>query len=211
MFFSCRKKKTIEHLKIEQEDTEIIAAVIDSIAAYDSPRSLWPGPPPQNRIKKTLTREDSLKAKQGTIKYIELFRTIAIDTSLALNLPDYETTKKIIEARDIFATINPSSDSLQKIKIDINKINLKKRKNIIYYDSITYFNPSKHLTKYRSYQGIDYRFNFSKIYYNKDKTHAVIRYLQRYEDRHPNGSGLFLLRKENKNWKIIDGYRFMGY
>jgi hypothetical protein len=148
--------------------------------------------------------------KKSTIKFINLFRTIAIDTNFVLYLPEYEKSIKIINKKEIFGTLE-YRDSLQKIKIEINEIKLKKVANTIFYDSITYFDLAKHLTKYRSYKGIDYRFNFSKIIFNKKRTRAIVRYLQRYEDRFPHNSGLFLLAKENGKWKIIDGYRFISY
>ena len=206
--FACAEKSEASKLLIS-ENHKIISTVIDSIAAYESPRSLWPSSPPQNQFKKTLTRKDSLKAREGNIKYINLFRTIAIDTSLALYLPDYETSEKIIDTKD-YDAITRGYDSIQEIRIDINSIKLRKVKNTIYYDSITYLNPSKHITKYRSYKGIDYRFNFSKIFYNENKTRAIIRYQYRFEDRYPEG-GLFLLTKENEEWKIVNGHRFMSY
>ncbi|MDN3491612.1 hypothetical protein [Winogradskyella bathintestinalis] len=190
-------------------DHQILSAVLDSIAMYKRPRSLWPVPPPQNRFKKTLTKEDSLKARRLIIGYINEFRTIGIDTSLVIDIPDYAITENMFKTKD-FSPIDKAYDSLLKIKIDIDRIKLKGVKNAIYFDSITYYDPSDHLTKYRSYTNIDYRFNFSNIIYNEEKTRAALRCIYRFEDRYPNGA-IFLLEKRKDDWAILKSHFFIGY
>jgi hypothetical protein len=194
------------------ENPEILSIVIDSIASDISPRNLWPVRPPQNGLYKTLTKQDTINHKKGILKYLNKFRTIAIDTSSAYYLPNYELTEQFIKDGVDAMPFETGFDTLQRLKIDIRKIELTKVKNAIYFDSITYLNPSKHIRESRrgTYIDIDYRLNFSRVYYNEPKTKAIVGYQYRYENSHPD-IGLFILEKQNGVWKIIDGHRFISY
>jgi hypothetical protein len=199
------------------DDMKIFSIVIDTIAVHISPRSLWPSPPPNKDGINTLTREDSLAHKEATLKYLSSHITIAIDTNLVVFIPDFNTSEKALLTND-FSVINKAYDSLlTPLKIDINQIKLNNYDNSIYFDSITYLNPTKHIRKdfrgrpqgaYKN--GVSYRFNFSNIVYNIDKTRAAIRCNYRFEDRYPNGT-MFLLEKQNNNWEIVKSKFFIGY
>ncbi|MEW4924367.1 hypothetical protein [Algibacter sp. 2305UL17-15] len=187
---------------------KIIGMTIDSISSYISPRNLWPVNPPANRTKNKPSQQDSFKHKKSIEKYLNKYRIMAIDTSIAVYIPNHQFGKELIFTNNR-STTQKVYDSSRGIKIEINKIKLEKTDNSIHFDSITYFNPLKHIRKSRrdTYLNIDYRFNFSEITYNKDTTEAIIKCIYRFEDRYPN-SGLFLFKKNKDNW-IISKARFL--
>ena len=197
----------IKEPKLKKEDNskhKIISKVIETTSLYLSPRTLSP-----ITGKWKFTKEDSIQANKKMIEFVNKFRIIAIDTSLVVDIPNYSITKSMFEGND-FSAIDKAYDSLLTFKIDINKIRLKKVTNAIYFDSITYFNSLHHLTKYRSYTNIDYRFNFSPIVYDKEKNKAAIRCIYRFEDRYPDGA-IFLLEKKDDGWLISKAHYFLGY
>jgi hypothetical protein len=184
----------------------IISKVIDTIAGYISPRTLSP-----ITAKWRFTKEDSIKANKKMVEFVKKFRTIGIDTSLSVNVPNFETSEKMFVSED-FSAIKKAYDSSEVIYIDIKKIKLKKVTNSFYFDSITYLNPSKHIRESRrgTYIDIDYRFNFSEVVYNKDKTIAAIRCFYSFEYRYPDGA-MFLFEKKKDDWIISATHYFLGY
>lgn len=203
------------------DDMKIFSAVIDTIAVHIRPPRLWPASPPQHRFKKVLTWEDSIMYNKNMIKFINMHRIIAIDTNLVIYISDFNTSEKALLTNDFSAITKAYDSSLSSLHIDINKIKLKKVINSIYFDSITYLEPDKHLRRIRKNRkgkkyygtylgGVSYRFNFSKIVYNKEKTKAAIRCTYRFEDRYPNGT-MFLLEKQEDDWKIVKSKFFFGY
>lgn len=212
---SCNEKTNESKVSQDAEESNLqhllISKIIDTIATYESPRSLWPSPPPNKKGINILTKEDSIKHKKLILKYLDKFRTIAIDTNLVLYLPDFKNSKKIIDTKD-YLGIKKSYDSLKNFKIDIGKIKLTKTKNNIYFDSITYLSPSKHIRKTRggTYIDIDFRFNFSKIVYNDKRDKAIVSCEYRFEDRYPKGV-LFYFERIEDDWIIMGDYRFLEY
>ncbi|AXT19779.1 hypothetical protein D7030_01310 [Flavobacteriaceae bacterium AU392] len=194
------------NFEVNTDDYEIISKVIDNVGIRISPRNLSP-----ISAKGRYSTKDSLEANKKMIDFVNKFRTIAIDTSLLYFIPEYE----IITER--YKTNNFNNlkliDSINKVNpIDISYIKLKKVKQSIYFDSITYFNSSKHLKngRYSNYIDIDYRFNFSNIVYNEVKNKAAIRCHYRYKDRYPEG-GILFLEKVNNEWIIVDEHWFMPF
>lgn len=205
---TCKEVKLEPLLTQNKVDSKhfVISKVIDSIAAYISPRTLSP-----ITTKWKFTNEDSIKVHNEMVEFVSKSRIIAIDTSLKVFIPEYEISEKMFST-DNYSAITKAYDSSETISVDINKIKLNQVNNSFYFDSITYLNPSKHIRKSRrgTYIDIDYRFNFSCIVYNKEKTIAVVRCIYRYEDRYPNGA-IFLLDKNDEDWLVSKAHFFIGY
>ncbi len=201
-FIGCNNKKTLPVTNKSTNISEIISKVIDSVAVRLSPRNLSP-----INTKGRFTVKDSIRVHEKLIDYINEFRTTAIDTSLALNIPNFELIEDMF-FEDKFSGFTKVYDNSRSIHIDIDKIKIKRVTNTFYFDSIVYLNPSDHIGKYRDYKNIDYRFNFSKIVYNDKKDKAAIRCQYRFEDRSPKMS-LFYLEKTNNIWEIKKSYHFI--
>ncbi|MFV0541242.1 MAG: hypothetical protein ACK5MZ_08405 [Aestuariibaculum sp.] len=210
LIVNCTNKKN-NYTKInkptKQDNCQIISKSIDSVAAYISPISLYP-------VGFKLSKEDSLEMKEGTLKYINEFRTIGIDTASYVRMPSYDTLIKMVK-NDNFLGFYQLSDMVDKpFPIDINCIKLKKATKINYFDfdSICYYNPKEHLPKFRSglYHKIDYRFNFSRIVYNHSFDKAVILCVFRFQDKHGRDL-IFHFEKTKHDWKITYATDYFGY
>lgn len=201
---SCNLKNRENHIKTNDR-YHILNKVIDCVAVQVSPRSLWPASPPiKNGIKKVLTREDSLKAREDILKYINERRVIGIDTSIFKLIPTYNKLEgsSSRQYNELFDTLTDEGAIKRKMKINIGNIKLKRKPNIIFFDSITYFNPEAHLTKPRGkFNNLDYKFDFSPISYNEKKDKAAMLCTYWYKDRYPT-SLLFFLNKEGSTWEI---------